>query len=157
MPGVSSSFGFNRACELFYGGRTTCFAPPDKSSLVLISTYCIDGIFASPQQILGLGHFLGKGARYPPLNSLKSVKIGGGLVSREFVRIVKGALLPQGHGSLRFNRGWRGDVVGLRYNWSCTRRCRIRSSMGRARNHGRIRTCCPRERKAAFVAALRCT
>jgi acyl-coenzyme A synthetase/AMP-(fatty) acid ligase len=94
MPGVSSSFGFNRACELFYGGRTTCFAPPDESSLVLISTYCIDGIFASPQQILGLGHFLGKGARYP-LNSLKSVKIGGGLVSREFVRIVKGALCPK--------------------------------------------------------------
>ena len=88
MPGVSSSFGFNRACELFYSGKTACFSPPGESSLVLISTYRIDGIFASPQQMRALVEWYGisnRDKKRYSLDSLKSVRIGGGLVTREFI------------------------------------------------------------------------
>jgi acyl-coenzyme A synthetase/AMP-(fatty) acid ligase len=99
MPGVAFSFGFNCACEQFYGGKTACFSPLE-FSLVLISTYRIDGIFASPQILRGLGTlFSGHGSNGYHLDSLKSVRVGSqagrDLVSKNFVLFAKAFFCPK--------------------------------------------------------------
>jgi|ERR1700733_1631 acyl-coenzyme A synthetase/AMP-(fatty) acid ligase len=97
LTSTTSSFGFNCACEMFYGGKTACFSRPDVSSLVLISTYQIEGIFASSQQLRGLGKLSSNrdSARYP-LDSLKSLRIAvGDPVSRDFVSFAKTLFCPK--------------------------------------------------------------
>lgn len=95
MPAVTSSFGFNRACELFYSGKTACFSLPGELTLALINSYCIDAIFASPQQALGLVDLIEKGAGRYQLDSLKSMRIGGGLVSKALVHRIQANICPQ--------------------------------------------------------------
>jgi acyl-coenzyme A synthetase/AMP-(fatty) acid ligase len=95
IPGVSSSFGFNHACEMLHTGKTVCFSLPGETMLVLMSTYRIEAIVASPQQALGLVDLIEKGAGQYQLNSLKSVRLGGGSVSRNLVRRIQASLCPQ--------------------------------------------------------------
>jgi acyl-coenzyme A synthetase/AMP-(fatty) acid ligase len=95
MPSAASTFGFYRACELFYMGKTACFSLPGEMTLALINSYCIEEILASPQQILALVDLIEKGAARYQLSSLKSVGIGGGLASRALVRRVQANLCPQ--------------------------------------------------------------
>jgi acyl-CoA synthetase (AMP-forming)/AMP-acid ligase II len=54
LPGLSTNFGFNRLCEVLREGKTACFALPGEARLVLMSTYDIDRVVGSPQQILAL-------------------------------------------------------------------------------------------------------
>jgi len=95
IPGVSSSFGYNHACEMLYGGETACFSLPGEIALALMSTYRIEAIVASPQQALGLVDLIEKGAGQYQLGSLKSVKIGGGSISKNLVRRIQASLCPQ--------------------------------------------------------------
>jgi acyl-coenzyme A synthetase/AMP-(fatty) acid ligase len=88
LPGLSTNFGFNRACEVLREGKTACFSLPDEGRLVLISTYGIDRIVASPQQALGLCDMRDANPGYQ-LDCVKMVRIGGAFASREAVKRVQ--------------------------------------------------------------------
>jgi acyl-CoA synthetase (AMP-forming)/AMP-acid ligase II len=53
-PGLASSYGFTRAYETLYAGKTACFAAFGEPMLWLVNTYDIDMIIASTQQALSL-------------------------------------------------------------------------------------------------------
>jgi acyl-coenzyme A synthetase/AMP-(fatty) acid ligase len=91
VPGLSSHFGFNRACDVLRGGKTACFAGFGEPMLVLIATYQIDVMVASAQQAHALVEMIEAGTHYP-LESLKSVRIGGAFASKELVARVQSRL-----------------------------------------------------------------
>lgn len=82
VPGLSSSYGLNRAYDVLHAGKTVCFAPNEQSMLWLANTYDVDLIIASTQQALALADIQEKITRYP-LASLRTVKMGGAVISRE--------------------------------------------------------------------------
>ena len=53
VPSLFSSFGFNHVSEIFYAGKTACFAPLGQPTLLLANIYDVDFIFASVQQAIG--------------------------------------------------------------------------------------------------------
>jgi hypothetical protein len=73
MPGIAGSFGFNRACEMLFAGKSACFAPSPQDALWLIDTFNIDAVFASPQQALALAEIQEKKTRYA-LTSVKTLR-----------------------------------------------------------------------------------
>jgi long-chain acyl-CoA synthetase len=85
LPGLAGGFGFNRACEMLYAGKAACFAPSDVASLALIDTFQIDAIVASPQQAVGLAALQESKPQYS-LASLKTLRVGGAVISREMGR-----------------------------------------------------------------------
>ncbi|HEY4407991.1 MAG TPA: class I adenylate-forming enzyme family protein [Xanthobacteraceae bacterium] len=85
MPGIAGSFGFNRACEMLFAGKSACFAPSVQDALWLIDTFNIDALFASPQQALALAEIQEKKAR-SPLASVKALRLGGATVPPEMGR-----------------------------------------------------------------------
>jgi acyl-CoA synthetase (AMP-forming)/AMP-acid ligase II len=76
MPGIAGGFGFNRACEMLFAGKTACFASSSEDGLWLIGAFNIETVVASPQQALGLAEIQEKKTRYSLL-SLKTLRIGG--------------------------------------------------------------------------------
>src|SRR5262245_34047738 len=54
VPSLFSSFGFNRVSEIFYTGKTACFAPLGQPTLLLTNVYDVDFMFASVQQAFAL-------------------------------------------------------------------------------------------------------
>src|SRR4030095_14961049 len=91
VPGLGGAYGFNRVCEVLHAGKTICFAPFGLPTLQLIETYNADMMILSPQQALALAEIQEKMTRLP-LASLKIVRIGGALMSREGVERVKNYL-----------------------------------------------------------------
>jgi len=91
LPGFSTNFGFNRLCEVLREGKTACFAFPGEGRLVLMSTYDIDCVVGSPQQIVALAELREARPGYQ-LPALNTVRIGGAFASREAVRRVQAAL-----------------------------------------------------------------
>ncbi len=91
LPGLGSNFGFNRTCEVLREGKTACFALPGPSRLVLISTYCIDRIVGSPQQVLGLADLRDANPGYQ-MDSVRMVRIGGAFASRDAIRRVQASV-----------------------------------------------------------------
>jgi acyl-coenzyme A synthetase/AMP-(fatty) acid ligase len=89
--GVNNAMGFTRAYEVLYAGKTLCFAPPGLPTLWLVNTYDIDQIIASPQQALGLAELQEKVARYP-LAALRTIRIGGSVLSAEGIQRIKNHL-----------------------------------------------------------------
>jgi long-chain acyl-CoA synthetase len=87
VPGLSNAYGFNRAFEVLYAGKTACFAPFEQM-LWLVNTYGIDLVIASIQQALALADIQEKITRYP-LASLKTVRIGGSVIAREGIERLK--------------------------------------------------------------------
>ena len=88
VPGLTTSFGFNRACEVLYSGKTACFALFGEPTLWLVNNYDIDFMFASIQQALSLAEIQEKITRYN-LKSLKAVRVGGSLITQEGVERIK--------------------------------------------------------------------
>jgi acyl-coenzyme A synthetase/AMP-(fatty) acid ligase len=86
--GVNNSMGFTRAYEVLYAGKTACFAPFGQPMLRLVNTYDIDLIVASPQQALGLAELQEKVTHYP-LAALKTIRIGGSVMSGDGVQRIK--------------------------------------------------------------------
>jgi acyl-coenzyme A synthetase/AMP-(fatty) acid ligase len=91
LPGLSTNFGFNRLCEVLREGKTACFAMPGEGRLVLMSTYDIDRVVGSPQQILALVELRESRPGYR-LDALRSVRIGGAFASRDAVKRVQASL-----------------------------------------------------------------
>ena len=91
IPGLAGAFGFNRTCEVLYMGKTACFAPLGEAALTLISTFGIEVLLGSTQQMLSLADFHAKGTRYD-LSSLKMLRVGGALLSPAAARRIKNNL-----------------------------------------------------------------
>ncbi|MBX9841743.1 MAG: acyl--CoA ligase [Xanthobacteraceae bacterium] len=91
LPGLSTNFGFNRLCEVLREGKIACFALPGEGRLVLMSTYDIDRVVGSPQQILALTELRETRPGYR-LDALSSVRIGGAFASRDAVKRVQASL-----------------------------------------------------------------
>jgi acyl-coenzyme A synthetase/AMP-(fatty) acid ligase len=91
MPGLASTFGFNRVCEILNVGKTACFAPGAGSALPLVSTFGIDMIVASAAQALSLVEAKTK-LRGLNLDSLKAVLVGGGKIGPERINDIRAAL-----------------------------------------------------------------
>jgi acyl-CoA synthetase (AMP-forming)/AMP-acid ligase II len=85
MPGIAGGFGFNRACEMLFAGKTACFAPSSEEALWLIGTFGIETIMASPQQALGLAEIQEMKTRLP-LTSVQTLRIGGAAVPPNMAR-----------------------------------------------------------------------
>jgi len=91
LPGIDSSFGFVRTAMILYAGRTACFAGNAEAQLQMISTFGVEMISGSPQQIVAILDTIDNGAQYE-LYSLKEVRIGGGFASQDLVARVKSKL-----------------------------------------------------------------
>ncbi len=91
VPGLASAYGFTRAYETLYLGKTACFAQFGEPMLWLVNTYDIDMIVASTQQALSLADIQAKTAHYP-LTAVKTLNIGGGSISAEGVERLKNHL-----------------------------------------------------------------
>jgi acyl-coenzyme A synthetase/AMP-(fatty) acid ligase len=91
LPGLAGAFGFNRACETLYAGKTACFAPSGEAALALIGTFAIEVVVASTQQLLSLADVQARNVGYD-ISSLKALRIGGALLSPEAARQIKNHL-----------------------------------------------------------------
>jgi acyl-coenzyme A synthetase/AMP-(fatty) acid ligase len=88
VPSLASAFGFARASEFLYVGKTVCFAPSGQPSLLLANVYDIELMVASTQQALALAELQEKGAHIR-LPSLKALRIAGGMISRQGIGRIK--------------------------------------------------------------------
>ena len=93
VSGLDGYFGFCSAWTMFFAGNTACFAPFGEPMLLLLSTYQIEYIAASPRQALTLVELVEKGGGYQ-LGSLKAIRIGGSVVTRDFIQRVRANLCP---------------------------------------------------------------
>jgi len=91
VPTVSSSFGFNRTCEILHSGKTVCCAPSPEAMLQLIAQFQIDTMVASPQQALALAE-LKESKPDLSVSSLRTVILGGATIGRDGVRRIRAAL-----------------------------------------------------------------
>jgi acyl-coenzyme A synthetase/AMP-(fatty) acid ligase len=91
MPGLTSTFGFNRACEILNIGKTACFAQSPTAVLALVGTFGVEMIIASASQALALQELKNQEPAYP-LDQLKAVLVGGGKIAPERMRSVRAAL-----------------------------------------------------------------
>lgn len=91
LPGFSGAFGFNRTCEILYTGKTACFAPSGEAALSLIGTFGIEAVVGSTLQVLSLAD-LQAGSRRYDLSSLKTLRVGGALLTREAAQRIKSNL-----------------------------------------------------------------
>jgi long-chain acyl-CoA synthetase len=91
IAGLMSAYGFTRAYEALYAGKTICFAPFGRPTLWLVNTYDIDLIIASPQQALALAEIQEKVTHYP-LAGLKTIRIGGSVMARDGIQRIKNHL-----------------------------------------------------------------
>ena len=91
VVGAANAFGFTRAYEVLYAGKTACFSAMGQPLLWLANTYDVDLIIASPQQALALAELQEKVTRYP-LASLKTLRLGGSVISPEGVERIRNQL-----------------------------------------------------------------
>jgi acyl-coenzyme A synthetase/AMP-(fatty) acid ligase len=88
VPSLSSSFGFHRASEILYYGKTACFAPFGQPMLLLANVYDIDFMFASIQQAIALAEIQEKTTHFR-LPGLKALRVGGAKISRQGIERIK--------------------------------------------------------------------
>src|SRR5271170_502842 len=91
MPGLASTFGFNRACEILDAGKTACFAPSSEAALLLVALFDVEVIIASAAQALSVAEIKRKNPAYQ-LNSLKAVLVGGGKITKERIAELRAAV-----------------------------------------------------------------
>jgi acyl-coenzyme A synthetase/AMP-(fatty) acid ligase len=91
MPGLATTFGFNRVCEILNVGKTVCFAPDSSLALGLISFFGVEVVIASATQALELV----KAKRKSPglrVDTIATVFVGGGQIAREGIAGIRSAL-----------------------------------------------------------------
>jgi acyl-coenzyme A synthetase/AMP-(fatty) acid ligase len=91
LPGLATTYGFNNACSVLREGKTACFSLPDEGRLVLMSTYNIEHLVASPQQALALVDRIEANPGYR-LESLHSIWISGAMISPDAIRRIQSIL-----------------------------------------------------------------
>jgi acyl-coenzyme A synthetase/AMP-(fatty) acid ligase len=91
MPGLTTTLGFNRLCEVLNVGKTACFAPDSASALALIDLHRIETAVASAAQAADLAKTRNAKPGYRS-DSLQSLYIAGGKVDPEGIAAIRGAL-----------------------------------------------------------------
>jgi len=91
MPGLSTSFGFNRLCEVFNAGKTACFAADSGSALRLIDLHRLELAVLSAAQATHLAEtrIAQRGYR---TDSLRAIIVGGGKIDAEVVANIRATL-----------------------------------------------------------------
>lgn len=80
MPGLGSSFGFTAACTALALSRTACFAESSYQAIRMVDLFAINAALVSPEQLVALSRVARK--TRARLQSLRTVWVGGGLVTR---------------------------------------------------------------------------
>ncbi|HEY7130391.1 MAG TPA: AMP-binding protein [Nitrospira sp.] len=93
MPGLATSFGFNRACEVLNLGRTICLAPDVDAGLSLVDKCGVELIVASTQQVLVMVEAKRRNPAYR-LGTVKEVVIGGSRIGPDGLAAVRTELSP---------------------------------------------------------------
>jgi len=91
MPGLTTTLGFNRLCEVLNVGKTACFASDSAAALSLIDRYRIDVAVMSAAQAVQLADTRNANPSFR-LDSLKSLFLGGGKIDPQGVANVRAAL-----------------------------------------------------------------
>jgi acyl-coenzyme A synthetase/AMP-(fatty) acid ligase len=91
MPGLSSTSGFSRTCEILNAGKSACFAPDVQSALALIALHRIDVAVMSVAQVLSAIDARKANPAYR-LDSLKVLITGGGTLTPEGVARIRATL-----------------------------------------------------------------
>jgi len=91
MPGLTTTLGFNRLCEVLNAGKTACFAADSASALALIDLHRIEIAVASAAQAADLADVKTAKPGYR-IDSLQSLYIAGGKVDPEGIGAIRGAL-----------------------------------------------------------------
>jgi acyl-CoA synthetase (AMP-forming)/AMP-acid ligase II len=91
MPGLASTFGFNRVCEILNVGKTACFAQEGLAALSLIYVFGVEVVVGSAQQVLGLAKLRKSNPGFQ-LASLQTVIIGGGKIEPQGIASLSAAL-----------------------------------------------------------------
>jgi acyl-coenzyme A synthetase/AMP-(fatty) acid ligase len=87
----ASAFGFTRAYEVLYAGKSVCFAAVGQPLLWLANTYAVDLLIASPHQALALAELQEKVTRYP-LAALKTIRLGGSIIAPDGIERIRNQL-----------------------------------------------------------------
>jgi acyl-coenzyme A synthetase/AMP-(fatty) acid ligase len=88
VPSLTSTFGFHTTIAMLDIGKTVCFAAMGQPILLLANLYSVEYMVASTQQAIALAELQEKGARVR-LPSLKALRFGGGMISRQGVDRLK--------------------------------------------------------------------
>ncbi len=91
MPGLSSTLGFNRVCEILAAGKTAFFSVDATTAVSLISTFDVEIIVASAAQALSLAEFT-QTNRGCDLASLKALFVAGGKIEPKRMADVRAAI-----------------------------------------------------------------
>jgi acyl-coenzyme A synthetase/AMP-(fatty) acid ligase len=91
IPGLATSYGFNRVCEALNIGKTACFASGSETVLSLVGHFGVEFIVASTAQALALAEAKKKNPDFK-LDSLKGVLFGGGKIEPDKVAEIRAAL-----------------------------------------------------------------
>jgi acyl-coenzyme A synthetase/AMP-(fatty) acid ligase len=87
---LTSGWGFTTAAHALYAGKTLCFAPTARDTLVLIALYSVDCLVGSTQH---LGELVAEQGRDPlSLEALRTVFVGGSLPSRTLLTEARASL-----------------------------------------------------------------
>jgi acyl-coenzyme A synthetase/AMP-(fatty) acid ligase len=113
MMTLNTTFGFFGACTILRAGKTVCFAPPGVPSLLMVGTYRVEAISASPQQVIALLELVEKGGRYQ-LDSLKQVRIGGGSITNRLAARLQSNLCRKLFAS--YGTSELGKIAGASYD-----------------------------------------
>ena len=91
MPGLATTFGFNRLCEVLNVGKTAYFAPDGETALSLIELFGVQVVVASAAQALTL---VAAKAKQPDarLSTLEMVFAGGGKIEPEGIARIRTSL-----------------------------------------------------------------
>jgi len=88
VPSLTTTFGFHTSIAILDSGKTACFAPGGQPILLLANLYGVEHMVASTQQAIAIAEIQEKGTRVR-LPSLKALRIGGGMISRQGVDRLK--------------------------------------------------------------------
>jgi acyl-coenzyme A synthetase/AMP-(fatty) acid ligase len=90
-PGLASSFGFNRTCEILSAGKAACFAPSGDASLQVIGLFRVDTLIASTQQAVELATLKEAKPEFQA-DSLQTILIAGSKIGPEGLKRIRAAL-----------------------------------------------------------------
>ena len=91
MPGLTTTFGFNRLCEVLNAGKSACFAADSLSALSLIGLYGPEVAVTSAAQATLLVQTKNANPGYK-IDLLKTMFVGGGQIEPEGIAKIRAAL-----------------------------------------------------------------
>jgi acyl-coenzyme A synthetase/AMP-(fatty) acid ligase len=91
MPGLTTTLGFNRLCEVLNVGKTACFASDSATAMSLIDRHRIDVAVMSAAQAAQLADARNVNPSFR-LDSVKALFMGGGKIDPQGIANVRAAL-----------------------------------------------------------------